>query len=320
MAREQRMLSKPQFRDGVRPIFIVGAPRSGTSILTWALGQHPNIQPMPETSWIAALATGALLAYEIGSARGRYSHLSNVGFPFDPFVRRMGEAVDAVVHDVYEERCRRLYGDYRESGLEPLQEAAPSPHLQLRRRAQDPKARWVDGTPLNSHYIWPLALMFPEARFLHSLRRPEEVVTSLEAFDAVGGERQVFAEGIATWMRHTESAWLGEQALGRSRVRRVDYQMLQDDPERLCSEVLEFLGEEPHPDCVEAFADRINSSRAGDERRLAVPRLRARKAFAAARDLYETVMASPPVDPPDEEAHAVLRQRFLARAAEQCIR
>ncbi len=35
-----------------RPIFVVGSPRSGTSILTWCLGQHPNIFPVPESNWI----------------------------------------------------------------------------------------------------------------------------------------------------------------------------------------------------------------------------------------------------------------------------
>jgi hypothetical protein len=67
-----------------RPIFIIGAPRSGTSITTWALGQHPNIQPMPETAWIASLAVGGYLSHVKGSERGRYSHLSNVEFPLAP--------------------------------------------------------------------------------------------------------------------------------------------------------------------------------------------------------------------------------------------
>ena len=34
---------------GRKPVFIIGSPRSGTSILTWALGQHPNLYPLEET-------------------------------------------------------------------------------------------------------------------------------------------------------------------------------------------------------------------------------------------------------------------------------
>lgn len=308
------MISQPSLRYGVRPIFIVGAPRSGTSILTWAIGQHPNIQTMPETSWIAALTTGLILSHQAGSYRGQFSHLSNVDYPLAPFLRRMGEAVDAVVHDVYEERCRRLYGDYRARDQQVLEPVGPNRSMQVRRRAEDPKARWIDGTPLNSHYIWPLALMFPDARFLHSLRRPEEVVNSLESFDAAGGEPQTLAQGIETWVHHTENAWLGERALGSSSVLRIDFQRLQDEPEQLCNEILTFLGEAPHPDCIEPFADRINTSRAGDKLAGTVARLHAMEAFRVAKDLYDAVVASRPVDSPDEEAAATLRQRFLDRA------
>jgi hypothetical protein len=35
-----------QYSRGWRPIFVVGMYRSGTSILTWAIGQHPNIFPL----------------------------------------------------------------------------------------------------------------------------------------------------------------------------------------------------------------------------------------------------------------------------------
>ena len=52
---------------GPRPIFIIGAPRSGTSITTWVLGQHPNIQTMPETGWIASMGVAAFLSDRKGS-------------------------------------------------------------------------------------------------------------------------------------------------------------------------------------------------------------------------------------------------------------
>ena len=59
-----------------RPIFVVGSPRSGTSILTWCLGQHPNIFPVPESNWLGQFAINVQVSYEIGSARADRSILS----------------------------------------------------------------------------------------------------------------------------------------------------------------------------------------------------------------------------------------------------
>ena len=39
-----------------KPIFVVGSPRSGTSILAWCLGHHPNIFPVPESNWMGDFA------------------------------------------------------------------------------------------------------------------------------------------------------------------------------------------------------------------------------------------------------------------------
>jgi hypothetical protein len=57
---------------GNKPIFVVASPRSGTSILTWCLGQHPNMFPVPESNWMGNFAVNIAVACEIGAARGDY--------------------------------------------------------------------------------------------------------------------------------------------------------------------------------------------------------------------------------------------------------
>ena len=59
-----------------KPIFVLGSPRSGTSILTWCLGHHPNLFPLPESNWMGDFAVNVAVAYQIGAARGDYSILS----------------------------------------------------------------------------------------------------------------------------------------------------------------------------------------------------------------------------------------------------
>ena len=151
--------------DAPRPIFIIGAPRSGTSVTTWCIGQHHNVAALEETSWIAVLGLGLRAAYQVGTDRGDRSHLSAEGIERHAFMARFGRTVHELVREAFESGAAK----YREMGREDpltLQGDPPQP-IALIRRADDPKLRWVDGTPFNSMHAWGLHLMFPEARWVH---------------------------------------------------------------------------------------------------------------------------------------------------------
>ncbi len=303
----------------VRPIFIVGAPRSGTSITTWALGQHPNIQPMPETAWISSLGVGAYLSYLKGSERGQLSHLSNVEFPLASFMTRIGSAVDAIVHDVFAERRLRLHGpSIADPNWAPAGKVAESP-MQIQRRASDPKRRWVDGTPLNTFFIWALAEMFPDAQFIHNLRRPDEVATSLESFDTVGAEPQALDQGLETWIAHTENAWYAERGLGSGRVFRLAFGRIAQQPEALFMDLCSFLGEPYSPDCLLPLCRKLNSSRVDDKREQNLELLRESPTFLRAQAVHDLVDRQPAGEQPDAEAWQVVHERFLDYCRDRSI-
>lgn len=293
-----------------RPIFIVGAPRSGTSITTWALGQHPNIQPMPETAWIASLAVGGYLSHIKGSERGRYSHLSNVEFPLAPFMERIGEAVDDIVHDVYAERCMRLYGAGAQSRDWRLSGNQLEHPMHVRRSGDEPKRRWIDGTPLNTFYVSALLKLFPHAQFIHNLRRPDEVATSLEGFDKVGAVPQALEQGLETWIAHTDNAWHAERALGRDRAFRLDFNRIADGPEALFRELSEFLGEEFAPECLLPLERRVNSSEVEGKREQNLELLRSNPVFRRAQAVYDVVARHPAGERPEAGALGVLERRL----------
>lgn len=307
------MLSSPDYGRDIRPIFVIGAPRSGTSITTWVLGQHPNIQLTPETSWIASIAAGGYLSYTYGSGRGRFSHLSNVKLPLEPFMRRLGEFVHSVVNDCFEERCHRRYGPFRETGelRTPLHFDSPE-GFDLRLSVDDPKRRWIDATPFNTYFTWALTLMFPEARFLHNLRRPEDVATSLQGFDKFGHVSLELEDGLRTWASHTEHAWLAERWLGADRVFRLDFSRLSSDPAALVGDVLAFLGEEYSEACLAPLRTRINSSEVDDRRAANLEALREHEAFQRCEALHASVNAQPPGRENDAEAGERLRQQFIS--------
>src|SRR6266480_867914 len=74
-----------------KPIFVVGSPRSGTSVLTWCLGQHPNIFPVPESNWMGDFAVNAAIGYQIGAARGDRSILSAMDIREDELFAMCGQ-------------------------------------------------------------------------------------------------------------------------------------------------------------------------------------------------------------------------------------
>src|SRR6266581_3123243 len=230
-----------------KPIFIVSSGRSGSTILTWCLGQHPNIIPQEESSWLGPFAIDAAIGYQRGSARGERGQLSANFVQRDELLSLLGDSINKLIlshRKQFENMNLR-----RRAGWSPL----PFP---ISRSRDEPKSRWVDGTPEYSFYICGLRKLFPEARFIHLVRNVTDVVRSLLNFFPDGRNRWVANEQAAYehWLRRVNCCLEAEQAYGPEVVYRMRYSEIVDRPEPGMRSSLYYIGEPYSAQCLQPLA------------------------------------------------------------------
>lgn len=208
------------------PVFIVGCPRSGTSALSWALAQHPDMWVSAESDFIQLLFGYGHMqkAYRVAHDRPDEGWLAKneVGYP--EFCANLGLGVDALF------------------------------------RSRSGGARWIDSSPGYTLMMGELALMFPDARFVHLVRDGRAVVNSMisSGFD-IDWARD-FERACFTWAHYVRKG-IEFEKIWADRAFRVPHGDLIDDPQQTCSDILRFLGEE-HDEAPARFLmeGRINSS------------------------------------------------------------
>lgn len=209
------------------PIFVLGSPRSGTSMMQWALREHSHLWGGQESDYLLPLVESLKQQHAYGSSRGRLHWLSGQQVDLAEFLRHIGYGINA------------LYTD-RAKGL-----------------------RWVEQTPLYTLMIDDLAVMFPDALFLWMLRDGREVAHSLRNFEA---NQQDLPIGTETWRRYTQAALDFNQSLHGDRMFLMRFAEIVTEPESALKPLWEFLDVPSEGGPAQMIRERkLNSSFAAGE-------------------------------------------------------
>jgi hypothetical protein len=221
------------------PIFIIGSPRSGTTILARSLAQHSQLWTSTESDILFSLyGTGqAARAYQHTMARPWKSWLQAQQVGREEFLEYLGYGVNALF------------------------------------TGKSQGKRWIDHTNVYTLMADLLAEMFPGACFLHVLRDGRRVVHSMINFSQAPNVVNVeltpeytgpwmwdFREACKMWRRYVDASYKFCEA-HPTRSLTIVNETLAANPRVGMGEILEFLGL-PFEEAPGEFfrTNRINSS------------------------------------------------------------
>jgi tetratricopeptide (TPR) repeat protein len=217
----KRLATLPRARprtDIAQPLFVLGFPRSGTTLLEQTLSAHPRIAAGDELPFIAEIAE---------------------------LMPRLLESPLA-----YPEALAELWmGDHRED-LDNLRD-----HYLRRVGAlgivPEGAAWFTDKMPLNETHLGLIGLLFPDSPLLHVTRHPLDVVLSVFSNLLTHGHYCAYA--LESAARHYALVmdlvehYRREMQLNYLCVR---YEDIVDEQEASIRRVLDFIGEEFDPGCL----------------------------------------------------------------------
>jgi len=208
----------------VPPFFIIGAQRSGTTLLRLMLNSHSQVAiPEEGTFWMPMLRR----------------HKSNVGRTlraseiekYLEYIRKNSQfklwGIDAT----------SLFDDMQNNGNCTLRELMDRLYRFYAGSAN--KATWGDKTPSFFRMIPVLAELFPEARFIHIVRDGRDLYLSWKKMDA---SKKNISVAAFEWQYKVDTARIALEGLGPFRYLEIRYEDLVSAPANAMDKVCNFLG------------------------------------------------------------------------------
>jgi len=234
----------PQISYGTSsPVFIVGMPRSGTSLLAQLIRKYFNVNFGPESQFIVHF----------------HKRIHKFGNLTDP--RNMDRLIGKVVQERCFARWKRQFGfsldidllncEIREPTFRGLLDAIYGQFAKFAGRM-----RWGDKYPPHCLDMPVLEALYPEAQYIHIIRDGRDVALSLQH---VNFGPKNFMQIALCWKQYVMSAQKFGRTVCQTRFHEIRYEALLQDPVRVMTDLARFVQiEEGFQDVVTRVKQQIH--------------------------------------------------------------
>jgi hypothetical protein len=212
-----------------RPIFVVGCPRSGTTMLQLMLHAHKRIAIPPETRFLLTAYWRRREFGDLGEPENRRrlarwivdrreTRFADLGLDAEEAVRRITEGpgtLGSALGTVF-----RMYAE------------------------RFGKPRWGDKRPAYLHNLDVILRLFPDAQIINVVRDGRACVASLKE---MSWHKEDIYGTVARWARSVDDARRASRRLRPDQWHELRYEDLVADPPAVLRQICTFLGEDYDP-------------------------------------------------------------------------
>jgi hypothetical protein len=228
-----------------RPIFVIGNPRSGTTLLRLMLTSHPTIVIPPESGfaiwwrdkyqdWNASKAmTHRARSFLVDLARSKKLETWELDYDalYNDLLRIRPPTYSALISLVYEAYARK-----RKPGFQ----------------------RWGDKNNFHVQHVGTLHSLFSEAQFIHIVRDGRDVACSYRNLDRANID-SLYAPRLVTdieriaaeWKSNVDAVRKAFSTLAPEQRLEIRFEDLVSESEDTLRKVCNFLGEPYHPQMLD---------------------------------------------------------------------
>jgi hypothetical protein len=234
-------MNNTHIKDDIHPIFVVGHPYSGTTLVQLFISAHPHITSGPETH---------LFRNVLKNVKNWHLRCFTVN-QSDIIFNKLQEHAKIDLDNDFKRKIRNMAADNKLSAAVLLDELM----RYFARMNTENDIRWLEKTPRHALSIPQITTIFPHARIINVVRDPRDVVSSTLRFKihTTSFQRLRYcARRARRWNREIKTA-LSSPVTDRQMLT-IRYEDIIENPEKKLKEIMNFLGEDFIVESLDQFS------------------------------------------------------------------